>query len=409
MKLKHTPGSHPISNLLLRFLVTRSDRGGFTLIELLVSMIISSLVVSGLLYLVVEILGVNQRDASRSDTQRDLQMAMDYIARDVREATYVYGVTQATKADGTLDIKESCLYAYDQPVTTPPTAPKSIGRGVNAKCTGLLSFLPPFLTSTTNIPVLAFWKPESLPSTMQSACKTNAQNVGKSSNEAGYNAALNAIPCVSQRMYTLVVYSLNTQNSGIWRGKARIMRYQLPNFLENAVIAPDNVNSGWAAPIAKDKRPLTWPVGDRTDPTTNVVTTNVNVQNGVPNPTRTTDNVVLTDFVDFKTDAASTTYQPGYCPSGFDSPSGFSGARFNSAFYVCVRSGSLTAPAGASAAVAGVAQAAAAAGQGINPEVNIVMRGNAAGQGGIPLLSGDVPFQMETRVLSRGVYGKLSN
>lgn len=399
MKLKHTPGSHPISNLLLRFLVTRSDRGGFTLLELLVSMIISSIVVSGLLYLVVEIMGANQRDASRSDTQRDLQMAMDYIARDVREATFVYGVTQATKADGTLDTKESCLYAYSD----------ALVRGQSSKCTGLLSFLPPFLTSTTNIPVLAFWKPESLPSTMRSACKTNAQNVGKSSNETGYNAALNAIPCVSQQMYTLVVYSLNTAPAvGFnWRGKARITRYQLPNFSESAVIAT-GIYPGWAAPIAKDKRPLTWPVGDKTDSATNVVTTNVNVQNGVPD-TASTLNTVLTDFVDYKTDTGSTTYQQGYCPSGFDSPSGFSGARFNSAFYVCVRSGSLSIPSGASAATVGVAQAVAAAGQGINPEVNIVMRGNAAGQGGIPLLSGDVSFQMETRVLSRGVYGKLSN
>jgi len=362
-------------------------------------MIISSIVVSGLLYLVVEIMGANQRDASRSDTQRDLQMAMDYIARDVREATFVYGVTQATKADGTLDTKESCLYAYSD----------ALVRGQSSKCTGLLSFLPPFLTSTTNIPVLAFWKPESLPSTMRSACKTNAQNVGKSSNETGYNAALNAIPCVSQQMYTLVVYSLNTAPAvGFnWRGKARITRYQLPNFSESAVIAT-GIYPGWAAPIAKDKRPLTWPVGDKTDSATNVVTPNVNVQNGIP-ATVSTLNTVLTDFVDYKIDDASTTYQEGYCPSGFDSPSGFSGARFNSAFYVCVRSGSASAPIGASAATTGVTQAAAAAGQGLNPEVNIVMRGNAAGQGGIPLLSGDVSFQMETRVLSRGVYGKLSN
>ena len=404
MKLKHTPGSHPISNLLLRFLVTHSDRGGFTLIELLVSMIISSLVVSGLLYLVVEILGVNQRDASRSDTQRDLQMAMDYIARDVREATYVYGVTQARKADGTLDMntKESCLYAY----------PDALVRGQSGKCTGLLRFLPPALivddpTKGGNYPVLAFWKPESLPSSIRSLCKSKAADVGKSIKEAGYNEVLNTIPCVSQRMYTLVVYSLNTQNSGIWRGKARITRYQLPHFVE----VPSNLNEpmtiGWAAPIAKDKRPLTWPVGDITNIATNVVVTNQSAQyKGIAT---TGSNDVLTDFVDYKTDDVSTKYQPGYCPSGFDSPSGFSGAKFNSAFYVCVRSGSLSAPTGASSATTGVAQAAAAAGQGLNPEVNIVMRGNAAGQGGIPLLSGDVSFQMETRVLSRGVYGKLSN
>ena len=400
MKLKRTTGSNPISNLLLRFLVRRSDRNGFTLLELLIAMVISSIVVSGLLALVVNILQTNQRDASRSDTQRDMQMAMDYIVRDVREAAYVYGVTQATNSDGTLGDKESCLYAYGD----------ALDRGKSSKCTGLLSFLPSFLRSADNIPVLAFWKPEPLPSSMRSACRADAQNVGKLPKETGFNAALNAVPCVSQRMYTLVVYSLSTEPaSGFsWKGKARIKRYQLPNFTEGDVVAT-GVYPGWAAPVAKDKRPLTWPVGDTG------TATNVNVQSRVSDINQSpTLNVVLTDFVDFKSDAISTTYTRtsstvgGHCPSGFDSPSGFSGAKFNSAFYVCVRSGSLTAAAGVNAATQAAVQAAAAAGQGINPEVHIVMRGNAAGRGGI-LKSGDLPFQMETRVLSRGVYGKLSN
>ena len=402
MKLKYIPSPNLKLNVLLRSLVTRSDRNGFTLLELLIAMVISSIVVSTLLALVVNILQTNQRDASRSDTQRDMQMAMDYIVRDVREATYVYGVTQSTNAAGTLDPKESCLYAYGEAA--------ALDRGQKSKCTGLLSFLPRFLTSPDNIPVLAFWKPESLPSSLRNACRAAASNVGKLVGEPGYSAALNAVPCVSQRMYTLVVYSLNTEPaSGFsWKGKARIKRYQLPNFSEGAVIATDVVYPGWAAPIAKDKRPLTWPVGDLS------TATNINVQNGTPVETPGF-NVVLTDFVDYKSDAISTTYKEttsangGHCPSGFDSPSGFSGAKFNSAFYVCVRSGSLTAATGATAATAAAVQAAAAAGQGINPEVHIVLRGNAAGRGGIPLLAGDVPFQMETRVLSRGVYGKLSN
>jgi hypothetical protein len=121
--------------------------------------------------------------------------------------------------------------------------------------------------------------------------------------------------------------------------------------------------------------------------------------------------VALTDFVD---NATVGTYDPSYCPQGFDSPSGFdeNGNRsgtFNRAFYVCVRSGSVTAATGSTQEATLAAEKAAAAGQGINPEVHIVLRGNAAGRGGIPFLGGDVPFQMETRVLSRGVYGKLSN
>lgn len=399
MKLKSFPAKPRISPLLLRFLVKRSDRRGFTLLELLIAMIIGSIIVSTLLYGVVNILQTDQRDASRSDTQRDMQMAMDYIARDVREATYVYGVTQDTtiNPDGTTSLgpKQSCLYDYGA---------ASLKRGTDGRCTGLLNYLPKLLTTGQNRPVLAFWKAESLPSTMQASCKTKAADVGKTLGDTGFSAVLNSTPCVAQRMYTLVVYSLNTEPVSIWRGKARIMRYQLPHFTEDAAIG--EITDGWVAPIAKDKRPRTWPVGNGTKPT------------GEPDPnnslqytpTKSTGNPnqVLTDFVD---NQPVTTYDPGYCPNGFDAANGFTDSArnpaFNPAFYVCVRSGSLTAAKGTGATLA--TEAAEAAGQGINPEVHIVLKGNAAGRGGIPLLTGEVPFQMETRVLSRGAFGKLSN
>ena len=356
-----------IPPLLLRFLVKRPDRGGFTLIELLVSMLIASFIVSGLLYLVVEILQTNQRDASRSDTQRDLQMAMDYIVRDVREATYVYGVDASDIAS-----KKSCLAVYGKSIATT--------RGIDGKCTGLLDFLPPFLQPPAkpgdkgNYPVLAFWKPEPLPVKIRGLCKTNSARVGDIGNDA-----LNDTPCVSQRMYTLVVYSLSTEDatSFSWKGKARITRYQLPHFTEGAELGI--INKGWASPIAKDKRPLTWPIGDKVDPRTSSVTPATNVQLE-PAVSDSTLNVVLTDFLD----SEPIDYKPGHCPNGFDSPSGLNEKTFNAAFYVCVNPANLP---------------------GINPEVNIVMRGNAAGRGGI-LKTGNLPFQMETRVLSRGVYSK---
>ena len=402
MKLKYFPAKPPISPLLLRFLVTRSGGSGFTLLELLIAMVIGSIIVSTLLYGVVNILQTDQRDASRSDTQRDMQMAIDYITRDVREATYVYGITQdtTTNSDGTTSLgpKESCLYDYGA---------GSLARGISGKCTGLLNYLPAFLKAADNRPVLAFWKAEPLPSLIQNSCRTSAGNVGKVSTDTGYSANLNATPCVAQRMYTLVVYSLNTNNAApnaIWRGKARIMRYQLPHFTEVAGIG--EINDGWVAPIAKDKRPRTWPIGNGND-TSGVLTPNINLQPKAPLPT---GNQVLTDFVD---NQAVTTYVPGYCPNGFDAPNGFTdsgvNAAFNPAFYVCVRSGALTAAAGSSSSASLATEAAEAAGQGINPEVHIVLKGNAAGRGGIPLLTGEVPFQMETRVLSRGAFGKLSN
>ena len=375
MKLKPVFHQNTVPPLLRRFIVKRSERGGFTLIELLVSMLIASFMVSGLLYLVVEILQTNQRDASRSDTQRDLQMAMDYIVRDVREATYVYGVDSSDPAG-----KQSCLAVYGK-------EPARI-RGVGGKCTGLLDFLPDFLKPPAtagakgNYPVLAFWKPEPLPVGVRALCKTNSAKVG----EKG-NPSLNATPCISQRMYTLVVYSLSTEDAASfsWKGKARIKRYQLPHFTEGAGLG--DINKGWASPIVKkDDSPFTWPIGDKVDPTTLSVTPNANTQVDPERiDTNSSLNVVLTDFLD-SDDLVNKrkTYQPAYCPNGFDSPNGFSGVTFNSAFYVCVNPTQV---------------------RGINSDVNIVIRGNAAGRGGIPK-SGDVPFQMETRVLSRGVYGK---
>jgi prepilin-type N-terminal cleavage/methylation domain-containing protein len=393
MRLKRSSTVEKSIRILLRLVVKGGDRQGFTLIELLVSMLIASLIVSGLLYGVVEILQTNQKDASRSDTQRDMQMAMDYIARDVREATYVYGVTPEVRdpvTNALIAAPESCLTVY----------PNAKERGEAGKCTGLLGLLDDGATKSPlnksgNVPVLAFWKPEPLPSGIRKLCQDNAKKIGTSTDPKD---PLVITPCVAQRMYTLVIYSINTENgSNLWKGKARITRYQLPHFTENAGLG--GITPKWAAPVAKDKRPLTWPIGD------SATASGINLQQPGTPPQ---NNDVLTDFVD---NDSKDEYKPEYCPNGFAAPSGYdlSGnpvKSFNRAFYVCVRSGVVTAATGSGSAAGLATATAAAAGQGLNPEVHIVIRGNAAGRGGI---RGDLPFQMETRVLSRGVYGKLSN
>ena len=238
--------------MLLRILPKRNDRRGFTLIELLVAILISGLIVSGLLYLVVEVLGINQKDAARSDTQRDMQLAMDYITRDLREAFYVYG----TEVEGTS--VESCLADRADAAT----------RGANNQCTGLLAYLPDHLTpaNNSNIPVLAFWKPEPLPGSVTKHCTDNKADIGKLIVVAGKaNNPIDRIPCVAQRMYTLVVYSLSTENSNnTWKGRARIKRYALPHFSEDFTLSTRK--PGWVPPVAADDmRPLSWPFGKDKD------------------------------------------------------------------------------------------------------------------------------------------------
>ena len=58
--------------------------------ELLIAMVISSIVTSGLLYLVIEIMQVDRREASLDQVQRDMQRAINYIGDDLQEALYVY-------------------------------------------------------------------------------------------------------------------------------------------------------------------------------------------------------------------------------------------------------------------------------------------------------------------------------
>lgn len=351
--------------MLLRMLPKRTDRRGFTLIELLVAILISGLIVSGLLYLVVEVLGINQKDAARSDTQRDMQMAMDYITRDLREAFYVYGTEEGASL-------ESCLANRGD----------AAARGANSQCTGLLAYLPAYLSPTANnTPVLAFWKPEPLPEAVASYCKTNAASIGLTV----ANNVIDRVPCVAQRMYTLVVYSLNTENSdNIWRGKARIKRYALPHFRESSVAGAKS--SGWVAPVASDdKRPLSWPFGKASGGIVDLQTnpSSATVPEAGKPAENASQNFVLTDFVDDKPAVSLplTDKRTGYCENNFE-VANFQ--NFTPSFYACVRKGSTNE----------------------NPEVRVVIMGNAAGRGSIPKGTGEVPFQMEARVMGRGVYAK---
>ncbi|MCY7407879.1 MAG: prepilin-type N-terminal cleavage/methylation domain-containing protein [Alkalinema sp. CAN_BIN05] len=365
--------------MLLRLLPKRTDRRGFTLIELLVAMLISGLIFSALLYLVVEVLGINQKDSVRSDTQRDMQLAMDYITRDLREAFYVYG----TEVEGTSVV--SCLDANAAPT-----------RGANGQCTGLLAYLPAYLTADKNFPVLAFWKPEPLPESVTKYCIDNKAEIGKlildSTGKA--NNPIDRIPCISQRMFTLVVYSLSTENpSNTWKGRARIKRYTLPHFSES--FTGNTRKPGWVAPVAPDdQRPLSWPFGKDVNNTVN------NLQISAASGTipaagspaaATAESVVLTDFVDFELTGgkptaplvltSTPTQNSGYCPNNFE-VANF--GKFRPEFYACVRRASINE----------------------NPEVRVVIKGNAAGRGGLPYATGEVPFQMESNVVGRGVYSK---
>ncbi len=85
----------------------KCEEKGFTLLELLIAMIISGMVVSGLLYLVVELLRIDNRETALEEVQRDTRRAMNYIADDLREAVYVYSTPATVTASSTTGVQSA--------------------------------------------------------------------------------------------------------------------------------------------------------------------------------------------------------------------------------------------------------------------------------------------------------------
>jgi prepilin-type N-terminal cleavage/methylation domain-containing protein len=358
---------------------------GFTLVELLVALIVSTIMVTILLGSAVQLMGTNQREAARSDTQRDVQAALDYIARDMREAVYVY--------DG------DCLKTAGTKIISPAAPPVAADT-----CPGILQRLPAELNSTTNLPVLAFWRVDALPEPMTQdggVCRSLPAARPAGSTATTPLRTIDSVPCSSRSMYTLVVYSVNTDNATTWAGRSRITRYQLPqySYSGSSTLA---ITPGWVSPVAESGF-VTWPRAASIVNRPGLTITEAEVQaKSVPTggPATEWDNKVLVDFIDNQSPGV-TGAEANLCPNapagttGGSTPSGFiatpspTGTYLattipKTVFYACVRgSGGAT----------------------VNQEVLLRIRANGAGRGGVPL-DRDLPLTMETRVLTRGILGK---
>ena len=290
----------------------RSSSEGFTLIELLVVIFIAGGIVSGLTYLAVELLTTDRRESVRTETQRDIQLALDYIGAELKEAIYVYPDVQG-----------------------PEIAPS----------------LPDDFT-----PVLAFWKQQVLPEPIRESCAA----------DGSFDA-----PCLRGHSYTLVVYSLSTEDEENWDGRARIVRSAMTQFDNDG-----NRNGGYVSPVdVRNVDFANWPY-ERT-PEYNQVEP-------------------LSDFIDDGQGALAINQVPsGLCPVITATPPAVApeysvtpGAAGFRSFYACV-----------SEPAAGVGP------ESWNQEVIVYLQGNADGRSGIYEEGGFLPT-IETRVLSRGIIDK---
>ncbi len=371
---------------------TRQQGAGFTLLELLISLFIGSIIVVAMLSLVFEITSNDRKDAARTEVQRDMQLAMNYIAQDLREAVFVY--------DG------RCLG---------PTAVGSATDPANF-CPGLMNHLPDGWNADLNVatdravgrftPLLALWKPEDLPQSVLDRCEAAARDTSGVDSSATLINLINekGVPCISRRSYTLIVYGLDTRNpSNIWKGRARLSRYRLSQFSESTDLDSANpANPGWVNPKeTTTSRFLQWPyiADEDTGAIANAQTTR---PGGTPE--------VLVDFVD---NGRPTPRLPAPTAPGCAAPSvptfpytdvsaPFPAGAAIPGFFACVRGGTV---------------GAIGDEQTVNQEVQLTLIGNVDGRGGFPLNRPDaqIPtpyniqgrvFPLQTRVMTRGILDK---
>lgn len=251
----------------------RKPKTGFTLVELLVAMVMAGIMVSVLLSIVINLLQTDQREASRNQTQGEMQSAMDYITSDLREAVYVYN--DATK------IKD---------------------------------YIPEFNSSYK--PVLAFWKTNLISEEL-------LKPLGDCSSftEATMQAECNNL-LLKRSQYSLIMYlqSKNASNS-IWRGQSRIMRYELPKY---ATIAKDKIEQsvGYVDPSQENTSFRNWPKDNLSD---------ISLQKARP---RQSNFPVLTDFVD---NPDNNIKVPICDQSNYSRTPPTSSQDLNTSFFACIR------------------------------------------------------------------------
>lgn len=181
---------------LLKLLLNKRHKlppisGGFTLIELLVSIVISSIVLGTLLSFMTNILNSERREQAKTNSESEIQSAIDYIADDLQEAVYIYD------ADGIAAIKSQL----------------------------------PEPNATDKVPVLVFWKrsflPKERPVVLDNGTTTRVGCLGKI-------ADTNDCDDKDYFVYSLVTYYLIKDNNSQWSKAARIGRWEIQDGIRDS-------------------------------------------------------------------------------------------------------------------------------------------------------------------------------
>jgi len=256
---------------------------GMTLVELLVGSIMAFLILTPMLAFVVDMLNTDRREQVKSNTEQDIQAAVDFIAQDLSQAIYIYD---------NIDING--------------------GTRGTVTVTGIESQLPQF-NDPTKIPILVFWKRQQI----RSSVPIN--------NSIATPRNCNAINCNDTYVLSLVAYYQFKDNEATWcqplggNCPTRIARYEI----RDGVRKPD--------PVASDNNLPYYNVSD-TDPDTqqpdpafnkdfdfSKPTVNVTLKTGlIDKNSGATKPQVLVNYIDHTT--SGPTLSPTECQAALGNP-----------------------------------------------------------------------------------------
>jgi hypothetical protein len=250
---------------------------GMTLVELLVGSIMAFLIITPMLSFVVDMLNTDRREQVKSNTEQDIQAAVDFIAQDLSQAIYI----------------------YDNNPTVNGT-PNTISTGIPA----IQSQLP---SPANGTPILVFWKRQQI---------KNAVPIDSTKQPSDCST----VECNDTYVLSLVAYYQFKDSDATWCQPSggtcptRIARYEIRDGVKNPYPnAPSTYYypSGSNSPYAPDR------AFNSTDPTKsfNLNIPTVNVTSGDFSSVR---NDVLVNYIDYS--KGPTVIDPAECQTALGNP-----------------------------------------------------------------------------------------
>ncbi|AFZ51637.1 prepilin-type N-terminal cleavage/methylation domain-containing protein [Dactylococcopsis salina] len=265
---------------------------GFTLIELLIATVMSSIVISSLLYLMLNVMQTNAKETARKDTLQEMQVALNFMTNDLREAVYVY------------------------------TGEELDDRGIDTPNDGLKDIMN--LPNSGNLePILVFWKLEDAPYQSSDSFPSDCSAASVEASERTCDQLK-----ISRRTYTLVAYLQDSDPTDTWQGESVIYRYQLRKYNSNPFNTLEK-KPEYIDPV-KESSFASWPYDD-TGSLPNSGSYTLTVNRGSVGDGGKSD--ALVDFVD-RHDNSNFSATDVSCPTGYQRTP--SDASVSNSFYACV-------------------------------------------------------------------------